>query len=95
MKLSVRNLNFSYQDQKVIRDLSFDVEDGEFVSILGPSGCGKSTLLNVLAGILQPQGGEILIDGRQIRGMSGQFAYMPQNDLLFPWKTILENVCLY
>ena len=63
MKLSVRNLNFSYQDQKVIRDLSFDVEDGEFVSILGPSGCGKSTLLNVLAGILQPQGGEILIDG--------------------------------
>ena len=56
MKLSVRNLNFSYQDQKVIRDLSFDVEDGEFVSILGPSGCGKSTLLNVLAGILQPQG---------------------------------------
>ena len=55
MKLSVRNLNFSYQDQKVIRDLSFDVEDGEFVSILGPSGCGKSTLLNVLAGILQPQ----------------------------------------
>ncbi len=95
MKLSVRNLNFSYQDQKVIRDLSFDVEDGAFVSILGPSGCGKSTLLNVLAGILQPQGGEILIDGRQIRGMSGQFAYMPQNDLLFPWKTILENVCLY
>ena len=56
MKLSVRNLNFSYQDQKVIRDLSFDVEDGEFVSILGPSGCGKSTLLNVLAGILQPPG---------------------------------------
>lgn len=95
MKLSVRNLNFSYGDQDVIRGLSFDVRDGEFVSILGPSGCGKSTLLNVLAGILTPQGGEISIDGQQIRGMSGQFAYMPQNDLLLPWKTILDNVCLY
>lgn len=95
MKLSVKNLNFSYADQTVIRDLSFDVKDGEFVSLLGPSGCGKSTLLNVLAGILTPQSGQIYIDGKQSGGMSGQFAYMPQNDLLFPWKTILDNVCLY
>lgn len=95
MKLNVNNLYFSYTDQEIIRDLSFEIKDGEFVSILGPSGCGKSTLLNVLAGILQPQGGEILIDGEPARGISGSFAYMPQNDLLLPWKTILDNVCLY
>lgn len=95
MELSVINLNFSYTDKLILRDLSFSVRDGEFVSILGPSGCGKSTLLNILAGILKPESGQILIDGQQIHGISGHFAYMPQNDLLFPWRTILDNVCLY
>lgn len=95
MNLKVNHLNFSYTDKTVIRDLSFEAKDGEFISILGPSGCGKSTLLNVLAGILKPQSGQILIDGKEIQGINGQFAYMPQNDLLFPWKTILDNVCLY
>lgn len=95
MNLKVNHLNFSYTDKTVIRDLSFEAKDGEFISILGPSGCGKSTLLNVLAGILKPQSGQILIDGKEIQGINGQLAYMPQNDLLFPWKTILDNVCLY
>lgn len=94
-KLEVNGLNFSYADQKVIRDLSFAVGDGEFVSILGPSGCGKSTLLNILAGNLKAQSGEILVDGGKIEGVCKSFAYMPQNDLLLPWKTILDNVCLY
>lgn len=95
MNLNVTDLNFSYADKPILRDLSFSVRDGEFVSILGPSGCGKSTLLNVLAGILEPKSGQILIDGKEIHGISGHFAYMPQNDLLFPWRTILDNVCLY
>lgn len=95
MRLDVTNLNFSYTDKTVLRDLSFSVKDGEFISILGPSGCGKSTLLNVLAGILTADGGEVRIDGEEIHGICGKFAYMPQNDLLFPWKTILDNVCLY
>lgn len=95
MRLEVDHLNFAYGDQEILRDLSFEVKDGEFVSILGPSGCGKSTLLNVLAGILKKNGGEIRIDGSLTEGECGQFAYMPQNDLLFPWKTILDNVCLY
>jgi ABC-type nitrate/sulfonate/bicarbonate transport system ATPase subunit len=71
------------------------VEAGEFVSILGPSGCGKSTVLNLLAGILTPEGGSMFVDDAPIRGMSSHFAYMPQNDLLFPWKTIMQNVCLH
>lgn len=95
MKLSVDQLNFSYADQTILKDLSFHVSEGEFVSILGPSGCGKSTLLNVLAGSLLPQGGQISIDGEAIHGVCKHFAYMPQNDLLLPWRTILENVCLY
>ena len=95
MKLTVRNLNFAYTDQEVLHDLSFEIRDGEFVSILGPSGCGKSTLLNVLSGILPPQGGAVYIDEVPVKGGDGRFAYMPQNDLLFPWKTILDNVCLY
>ena len=66
MKLSVENLSFSYTDKKIIRNVSFEVKPGEFVSILGPSGCGKSTLLNVLAGILKPENGCIRIDDREI-----------------------------
>lgn len=95
MRLNVKNLNFAYEDKEVIRDLSFEVKDGEFISLLGPSGCGKSTLLNVLAGILKPESGEILIDGEAVEGICGKFAYMPQDDLLFPWRTILDNVCLF
>ncbi|MDD6660262.1 MAG: ABC transporter ATP-binding protein [Lachnospiraceae bacterium] len=95
MRLEVKNLNFAYGDKTILKDLSFTVEDGEFISLLGPSGCGKSTLLNVLAGILTPESGQICIDGNEMHGISSQFAYMPQNDFLFPWKTILDNVCLY
>ncbi len=94
-KLTVTNLNFAYGEVPILKDLSFSVSEGEFVSILGPSGCGKSTLLNVLAGTLIKQGGSISIDGRAVEGMSGKFAYMPQDDLLLPWRTILDNVCLY
>lgn len=95
MRLDVTDLNFSYADKNIIKDLSFSVPDGAFISILGPSGCGKSTLLNVLSGLLKPDGGEIRIDGAPVQGTGRELAYMPQNDLLFPWRTILDNVCLY
>jgi ABC-type nitrate/sulfonate/bicarbonate transport system ATPase subunit len=95
MKLHVEDLCFAYQDREILKNLTFDLDDGEFVSILGPSGCGKSTLLNVLAGILKPGHGDVTIDGKHLEGMNDQFAYMPQNDLLLPWRTILDNVCLY
>lgn len=95
MKLSVENIAFRYENKPLFKGLCFDVEAGEFVSILGPSGCGKSTILNLLAGILVPEGGEMRVDGAPIRGMNRHFAYMPQNDLLLPWKTILQNVCLH
>lgn len=94
-KLEVRDLSFSFGNKQVLRNLSFSVMPQEFVSILGASGGGKSTILNLLAGSLTPDSGEMLVEGRPIHGVSGQFAYMPQSDLLFSWQTILENVCLY
>lgn len=95
MRVEAEKLNFSYGDKKILKDVSFELADGEFVSILGPSGCGKSTCLNLLAGLLQPESGSIRLDGKRIEGGSSKFAYMPQNDLLLPWRTILDNVCLY
>jgi NitT/TauT family transport system ATP-binding protein len=95
MQLEVEHLNFAYEKQPLLTDLSFGIAKREFVSVLGPSGCGKSTLLNILAGILTQDSGEIRFEGRALAGIGGPFAYMPQNDLLFPWLTILDNAALY
>lgn len=95
MKLEISGLTFSYENKKIFDNLEFSVREGEFVSLLGPSGCGKSTLLKLLTGVIFPEEGHITADGQEIKGITEHFAYMPQNDLLFPWKTILENVCLY
>ena len=94
-KLETRDLTFSYEGKCVLDALNLSVGEGEFVSILGPSGCGKSTFLNILAGILAAESGEVFVDGKPVKGMSSHLAYMPQQDLLLPWKTILDNVCLY
>ena len=74
MKLEVRGLSFAYGPKKVLDDLSFSVQAGAFVSILGPSGCGKSTVLNLLAGLLRPAAGEVLVDGARVEGAgNGRF----------------------
>ena len=95
MKLTIQGLSFSYEQKKILDQIGFSVGEGEFVSLLGPSGCGKSTILKLLTGVLKADAGLIQVDGRAVNGLSEHFAYMPQNDLLFPWKTILDNVCLY
>lgn len=95
MKLQVKNLSARYENELILADLTMDVQDGEFISVIGPSGCGKSTFLNILAGILPQEEGEIFVDGKLVQGLSAHFAYMPQDDLLMPWKNILDNVCLY
>lgn len=95
MKLKIDHLSVSYSGRLILEDVSFAVAEGEFVSILGPSGCGKSTLLNILAGLVEPECGAVSVDDTPVHGASDHFAYMPQEDLLLPWKTILDNVCLY
>jgi ABC-type nitrate/sulfonate/bicarbonate transport system ATPase subunit len=78
----------------VLDGVSFDVAPGEFVSVIGPSGCGKSTLFNVIAGLDRPDAGRVLVDGADATGRVDPFAYMPQQDLLFPWRTVLDNTTL-
>ncbi len=95
MKLKLQDIAKSFSDKPILSHISMDVRDGEFISILGPSGCGKSTILNILTGILAPDEGSIYVDDQQIADPGEHFAYMPQEDLLLPWKDILDNVCLY
>lgn len=77
-----------------IEDLNLNVEQGEFVSLVGPSGCGKTTLLSIIAGLLQPSGGEVLVNGQPMNGPSQEVGYMLQQDYLFPWLSILDNAVL-
>ena len=77
-----------------IREISFSVPKGTFLSILGPSGCGKSTLFNLIAGLMQPTSGDVLMDGRSVINRPGQVGYMLQKDLLLPWRTIEDNITL-
>jgi NitT/TauT family transport system ATP-binding protein len=70
------------------------VEEGEFVSFLGPSGCGKTTLLSIIAGLIKPTQGNILLENKPITGLKNQIGYMLQQDYLFPWKTIEENILI-
>ena len=95
MKLSIENLKLSFDNQLILNDLSFGIQEQEFVTILGPSGCGKSTILNILAGLIDDYSGTIKVDGQKIQGVSEHFAYMPQDDLLLEWRTIVKNVTLY
>ena len=66
----------------------------EFVSVVGPSGCGKSTIFNIIAGVLEPSSGTVLIDGKDVTGRSGHVGYMLQKDLLLPWRTVIDNIVL-
>ena len=75
-------------------DVSFKVMPGEFVTIIGASGSGKSTLFNLCVGLLEPTEGEILIDGKKPENRVGMVGYMPQRDLLLPWRSVLDNVII-
>jgi ABC-type nitrate/sulfonate/bicarbonate transport system ATPase subunit len=97
MMLEVKNVtkvfySDKHEDLTALEDVSLFVAEGEFVSIIGPSGCGKSTLLEMIAGLSKPTKGEIYLNGQSIVGRKGNVAYMPQKDVLFPWRTIIENV---
>lgn len=96
-KLEVHNLTHTFNGGNtvhVLDDLSLDVADGEFVTLLGPSGSGKSTIFNLIGGLYRPDSGDILIDGTRVNGMRGNISYLPQQDSLLPWRTIEDNVTL-
>ena len=94
--LEFRSVSYQYPSENfdIVDKLSFQVEPGSFHCILGVSGCGKSTIFRMTNGLLPPKGGEILVDGAPIKGRKRYCGYMPQKDLLFPWRTVGENVAL-
>jgi len=96
--IATHNLNRGYyignSHHLAISDISIHVCRGEFVSIIGPSGCGKSTLLEIIAGLLVAESGTIEIEKDIRKALPGEIGYMPQDDMLFPWRTVIQNVVL-
>ena len=92
------NVSLTYQtltdEITAIDGLSFNCHDGEFVSIIGPSGCGKTTILSLIAGLIKPSNGKILLDGESVIKPGNNLGYMLQKDQLFPWRTIEKNIFL-
>ena len=94
--LSFDHVSYQYpsEDFDIIDELSFEVEPGSFHCILGVSGCGKSTIFRMTNGLLQPKKGTIYVNGQPISGQKQYCGYMPQKDLLFPWRSVGENLAL-
>lgn len=96
--VELRNVGLKYHTLEgeitALENINLTVEPEEFVSIVGQSGCGKSTLLSLIAGLLKPTTGEVLIDGEPVRGPSPKVGYMLQQDYLYEWRTILDNALL-
>lgn len=96
--LSVDNIQMIYQtpteETEAVKDVSFSVRKGEFISIVGPSGCGKSTLLSAIAGLTPQNRGTITMNGRDISLCRESIGYMFQTDNLLPWRSIYRNVLL-
>jgi ABC-type nitrate/sulfonate/bicarbonate transport system ATPase subunit len=93
-QVAVRGVSMTFDDVEAVRDVNLSVGRGELVALVGPSGCGKSTLLHAIAGLLQPDKGEIWLDGAPAPNRLGRVALMPQRDALLPWRTVLDNVVL-
>ena len=93
--LEVKNVTFSYDGvNKILNDVNLTLNDGELVCLLGVSGGGKTTLFNIIAGLLEPQQGQVLLNGEDITGQSGKVSYMLQKDMLLPYRTVEDNVAL-
>ena len=99
-KLRVESISKTYrgshggENVTALKDVGIEIGAGEFVSIVGPSGCGKSTLFNIIAGLVKPSSGKVLLDGCQPDELLGEVGYMPQRDLLMPWRSVLDNTTL-
>jgi ABC-type nitrate/sulfonate/bicarbonate transport system ATPase subunit len=97
LKLRIRDLGVVFTQRRggtvlAVEQLSLDVRDKEFVSIVGPTGCGKSTLLRIVAGLIRPSRGDVAVDGRPVEGPSAERGMVFQSYTLFPWLTVQGNV---
>lgn len=98
MQIEVKNLSITFAENQTemaaLKDVSLEIEKGEFICLLGPSGCGKSTLLNTLAGFIKPTGGSVKIDGEEVTHPSISYVTIFQNYGLLPWRSVEKNVTL-
>lgn len=96
VKLEVKSINKTFfndgKENQVLEDISFQVEKGQFVSLLGPSGCGKTTLLTIIAGFQQADSGSILIEDEEVTKPGPDRGFVFQNYALFPWMTVKNNI---
>ena len=96
--LELKHIHYAYHNMDgetpALTDISFAINEGEFIAIVGPSGCGKSTLLSLIAGLLEPEKGLIKISGKYLRESTTNIGYMLKHDQLFEWRTIYNNVIL-
>jgi len=94
--ISIRGVSRTFRAERgdvvALSNLSLDIHEGEFVTVVGPSGCGKSTLLNIIVGLLEVSSGEKRFRGEILRGINKEIGYVTQQDNLFPWRTVLGNV---
>ena len=94
--MSVEHLDMCFSTRRgnitALNDLSFEVERGEFLAIVGPSGCGKSTLINILAGMLMPTAGQVILDGEIVKKINPKVGMVFQKYAAFPWMTVWENI---
>ena len=93
-KLEVNHISKRFDDKHVLQDISISLNQGELVSLLGVSGGGKTTLFNIIAGLLPPDEGNVILNGKDITNQPGQISYMMQKDLLLPYRTIEDNAAL-
>lgn len=99
MSISVQGISKIFKGRRkgeeeniVLKDVSFEVEEGEFVSLLGPSGCGKTTTLTIIAGFRKPNEGKIVVNGKEVSRPGPDRSFMFQNYALFPWLKVGENI---
>lgn len=90
--VSVRGVSKNYGDVEALRDMSLEFPRGQLTSLLGPSGCGKTTLLKIIAGLLKPDTGEIMVNGKAVVGPGPNRAFVFQDFALLPWASVMRNV---
>ena len=93
-KLEVNHISKCFDGKPILQDISITLNQGELVSLLGVSGGGKTTLFNIIAGLLPPDEGNVILNGKDITNQPGQISYMMQKDLLLPYRTIEDNAAL-
>jgi NitT/TauT family transport system ATP-binding protein len=92
VKVGIHDLSMRFGSIDVLQGITIDVREGELVCFVGPSGCGKSTLLNIVAGFLEPTGGEVAIDGQRVKGPDPRRIFVFQERGVFPWLTVEGNI---